>query len=206
MPSTQHPDSYWVETGNPAPVLPAIAGDRTADVVIVGAGFTGLSAAYHLSQAGIGAIVVEAEDVGWGASGRNGGMLPPRYKKGFASIAKTYGNESRVGYTPSFTKRSIRSRRSRPIPHWIADFPVPARLPPRILRRILLRLRSDCAWMAAEAGDRAARILSRSEMVDEVGANIHVGGWFDPRGAAIHPLNYVRGLAPRCRNAACRSS
>ena len=94
MPSTQHPDSYWVETGNPAPVLPAISGDQKADVVIVGAGFTGLSAAYHLSQSGIDAIVVEAEDVGWGASGRNGGMLPPRYKKGFASIAKTYGNET----------------------------------------------------------------------------------------------------------------
>ena len=49
--------------------------------------------------------------------------------------------------------------------------------------------------MAAEARDRTAQILSKSKMADEVGANIHVGGWFDPRGAAIHPLNYVRGLA-----------
>ena len=49
--------------------------------------------------------------------------------------------------------------------------------------------------MTAEAGDRTAQILSKSKMADEVGASIHVGGWFDPRGAAIHPLNYVRGLA-----------
>jgi len=89
MPSTQHPDSYWVETGNLAPVAPTMSGEQKADVVVIGAGFTGLSAAYHLSKAGIDAIVVDAEDVGWGASGRNGGMLPPRYKKGFASIAKT---------------------------------------------------------------------------------------------------------------------
>ena len=195
MPSTQHPDSYWVETGNPAPVLPAISGDRTADVVIIGAGFTGLSAAYHLSQAGIDAIVVEAEDVGWGASGRNGGMLPPRYKKGFASIAKTYGNET--------------TRRLHAIVHEAVDtvetivsdcaldcgFSRTGQITAAHSDVHLASLERDCAWMAAEAGDRTARILSRAEMIDEVGANIHVGGWFDPRGAAIHPLNYVRGLA-----------
>jgi glycine/D-amino acid oxidase-like deaminating enzyme len=59
----------------------------------------------------------------------------------------------------------------------------------------LASLEQDCAWMTAEAGDQTAQILSRSKMADEVGASIHVGGWFDPRGAAIHPLNYVRGLA-----------
>ena len=195
MPSTQHPDSYWVETGNPAPVLPAISGDRTADVVIIGAGFTGLSAAYHLSQAGIDVIVVEAEDVGWGASGRNGGMLPPRYKKGFASIAKTYGNET--------------TRRLHAIVHEAVDtvetivsdcaldcgFSRTGQITAAHSDVHLASLERDCAWMAAEASDRTARILSRSEMIDEVGASIHVGGWFDPRGAAIHPLNYVRGLA-----------
>jgi hypothetical protein len=93
MPSTQHPDSYWVETGNPAPVCrpsPATEGGcrhHRRGLHRIVRGIPSL-------QAGIDAIVVEAEDVGWGASGRNGGMLPPRYKKGFASIAKTYGNET----------------------------------------------------------------------------------------------------------------
>ena len=195
MQSAQHPDSYWVETSNPASVLPTLAGDQKADVVIIGAGFTGLSAAYHLSQAGIEAIVVEAEDVGWGASGRNGGMLPPRYKKGFASIAKTYGNEV--------------TRRLHAIIHEAIDtvetivsdcaldcgFARTGQITAAHSDAHLASLEQDCAWMTAEAGDRAAQILSRSKMTDEVGANIHVGGWFDPRGAAIHPLNYVRGLA-----------
>ena len=195
MPSTQRRDSYWVATGNPAPLLPTISGDEQAEVVIVGAGFTGLSAAYHLSQAGIDTIVVEAEDIGWGASGRNGGMLPPRYKKGFASIARTYGNDT--------------TRRLHAIIHEAVDtveaivsdcvldcaFARTGQITAAHSNTHLASLEQDCAWMTAEAGDRTARILSRSEMIDEVGANIHVGGWFDPRGAGIHPLNYVRGLA-----------
>ena len=195
MQSAQHPDSYWVETSNPASILPTLAGEQKADVVIIGAGFTGLSTAYHLSQAGIQAIVVEAEDVGWGASGRNGGMLPPRYKKGFASIAKIYGNEV--------------TRRLHAIIHEAIDtvesivsdcaldcgFARTGQITAAHSRAHLASLEQDCAWMTAEAGDRTAQILSRSNIADEVGASIHVGGWFDPRGAAIHPLNYVRGLA-----------
>ena len=150
--------------------------------------------------------MVEAEDVGWGASGRNGGMLPPRYKKGFASIAKTYGNEV--------------TRRLHAIIHEAIDtvetivsdcaldcgFSRTGQITAAHSDAHLASLEQDCAWMTAEAGDRTAQILSKSKMADEVGANIHVGGWFDPRGAAIHPLNYVRGLATRCRNAECRSS
>jgi gamma-glutamylputrescine oxidase len=195
MQSAQHPDSYWVETSNPASILPTLAGEQKADVVIIGAGFTGLSTAYHLSQAGIQAIVVEAEDFGWGASGRNGGMLPPRYKKGFASIAKIYGNEV--------------TRRLHAIIHEAIDtvesivsdcaldcgFARTGQITAAHSRAHLASLEQDCAWMTAEAGDRTAQILSRSNTADEVGASIHVGGWFDPRGAAIHPLNYVRGLA-----------
>ena len=195
MSSEQDPASYWVETGNPAPVLPTASGDRKADVVIIGAGFTGLSTAFHLSQTGIEAVVVEAKDVGWGASGRNGGMLPPRYKKGFATIAKTYGNEV--------------TRRLHAIVHEAIDtvetivsdcaldcgFARTGQITAAHSNAHLASLKADCAWMAAEAGDAATLVLSRSEMIDEVGANIHIGGWLDPRGAGIHPLNYVRGLA-----------
>ena len=195
MQSVQHPNSYWIETSNPAPVLPTFAGDRKADVVVIGAGFTGLSAAYHLSQAGIEAVVLEAEDVGWGASGRNGGMLPPRYKKGFASIAKTYGNEV------TCRLHSIIHEAINTVEMIVSDcrldcgFSRTGQITAAHSNAHLASLEQDCAWMAAEARDRTAQILSKSKMADEVGANIHVGGWFDPRGAAIHPLNYVRGLA-----------
>ena len=199
MTSTQPPNSYWIQNSNPAPVMPSLSGDQKAEVAIIGGGFTGLSTAYHLSQTGIDAIVVEAEDVGWGASGRNGGMLPPRYKKGFASIAESYGNEV--------------TRRLHAIIHEAIDtvetiisecaldcgFARTGQITAAHSIAHLTSLERDCTWMTAEARDGAAQILSRSEMIEEVGANIHVGGWFDPRGAGIHPLNYVRGLAAALR-------
>jgi glycine/D-amino acid oxidase-like deaminating enzyme len=53
--------------------------DVESDVVIVGAGFTGLSAALHLAEAGLSVVVLEAKEIGWGASGRNGGQVNPAF-------------------------------------------------------------------------------------------------------------------------------
>ena len=190
-----HPASYWVSTGHPAPEFAALAGDIETDVVIVGGGYTGLSSAYHLHKAGIACVVVEAQDVGWGASGRNGGMLPPRYKKGFATIAKKYGNEvtrhlHRLIHEAIDTVEGI-------VEDCAIDcgFHRTGQFTAAHSREHLRGLEADRDWMAAEAGDRSARILDRRETMDEVGGGAHVGGWLDPRGAGIHPLNYTRGLA-----------
>ena len=71
------PPSLWAATAQAGPVLPALAGDHASDVVIVGAGFTGLSTAIHLREMGIAATVIEAAEPGWGASGRNNGQVIP---------------------------------------------------------------------------------------------------------------------------------
>ncbi len=91
--AASHAASYWLATAQPAPSAPPLRVDAEADVAIVGAGFRGLSTAWHLQRAGISAIVLDANHIGWGASGRNGGMLPPRYKKGFATLARKYGHD-----------------------------------------------------------------------------------------------------------------
>ena len=66
--------SYYQATATPSPAYPPLAGEISADVCIVGAGFTGLSAALELAEAGHRVVVLEAETVGHGASGRNGGQ------------------------------------------------------------------------------------------------------------------------------------
>src|SRR3981189_450289 len=71
------PDSLWVAATPPGPDLPALAGDVEADVVVIGAGFPGLSTALHLREAGVDVAVVEAMEPGWGASGRNNGQVIP---------------------------------------------------------------------------------------------------------------------------------
>jgi len=71
--------SLWAATAPPPPVLPVLRGPVEADVAIVGAGFTGLSTALHLAEAapGLTTIVLEAEEPGFGASGRNNGQVIP---------------------------------------------------------------------------------------------------------------------------------
>jgi len=70
-----HAPSLYAASADPAPAFPRLREDVRADVAIIGGGYTGLSAALHLAEAGMAAVVIEANSVGWGASGRNGGQL-----------------------------------------------------------------------------------------------------------------------------------
>jgi len=71
----EHTRSYYAATVNRHTRYPELKGEARCDVAVVGAGFTGISAALHLAERGYGVAVVEANRVGWGASGRNGGQL-----------------------------------------------------------------------------------------------------------------------------------
>ena len=70
-----YPDSWYAATAEPPPARPPLAGDQRADVCVVGAGYTGLSAALHLAQRGYAVTILEAQRIGFGASGRNGGQV-----------------------------------------------------------------------------------------------------------------------------------
>ena len=71
------PSSLWVAVTPPGPDLPELIGTNEADVVVIGGGFTGLSTALHLREAGVDVAIVEAMEPGWGASGRNNGQVIP---------------------------------------------------------------------------------------------------------------------------------
>lgn len=85
--------SLWTATANRYDKGKPLEGNEEADVVIIGAGFTGLSSAYHLQKLGKSVIVLEQEIIGYGASGRNGGMVLPGYKSTMQELAKKYGAE-----------------------------------------------------------------------------------------------------------------
>ncbi|MEJ0067797.1 MAG: FAD-dependent oxidoreductase [Pseudomonadota bacterium] len=104
------PPSYWEFSANARPALAPPAGDASHDVAIIGGGFTGLSAAHHLTQAGIGCVVLEANRVGWGASGRNGGMAVTRFKKGWSALAAAYGTDATIAL-PWHDPRGVRYAR-----------------------------------------------------------------------------------------------
>src|SRR2546427_11755183 len=79
-----HVPSYWAATAGPEPDgIRTLEGDRRADVAVIGGGYTGLAAAYRLAGThGLDAVVLEANAIGWGASGRNGGVGPITLGKG----------------------------------------------------------------------------------------------------------------------------
>jgi glycine/D-amino acid oxidase-like deaminating enzyme len=86
--------SLWSATAaEPAPPAPPLEGTARADVAIVGGGFTGLSAALHLAEAGTSALVLEAEGPGFGASGRNGGQVIPGLKYDPDELVAMFGPE-----------------------------------------------------------------------------------------------------------------
>ena len=73
--SNEHTQSYYAATANWQTDYPLLAGEHRCDVAVVGAGFTGLSTALYLAERGYDVAIIEANRVGWGASGRNGGQL-----------------------------------------------------------------------------------------------------------------------------------
>ena len=83
--------SLWADTAEPLPAFPKLAGEAKADVVIIGAGYTGLSAAHHIAKSGLSPIVLEAEHPGWGASGRNGGVITAKFRLSFRDIDAAHG-------------------------------------------------------------------------------------------------------------------
>ena len=83
------PPSLYADTARPAPETPPLDGDRRASVCVIGGGFTGLSAALHLAEQGTDVVLLEQNEPGWGASGRNGGQVNPGLKHNPDVVEKT---------------------------------------------------------------------------------------------------------------------
>src|SRR5882724_969132 len=88
----QMPNLYQ-DTAEPAVPTPALSGDVRTDVVVVGGGITGLSTALHLAEQGAQVVLLEAEEPGWGASGRNGGQVNPGLKHDPDEVERDYGRD-----------------------------------------------------------------------------------------------------------------
>src|SRR6266536_4258522 len=90
--SSDPPVSAWTPAAEPLPVTRPLEADRRADVVIVGAGYTGLSAALHLAERGADVVVLDAAEPGWGGSGRNGGQVIPGVKDDPDELERKFGS------------------------------------------------------------------------------------------------------------------
>ena len=99
-------DSLWTATAPAGPACPPLLGEVEAEVVIVGGGYTGLSAALHLAERKVSVVLVEAREPGWGASGRNGGQVIPGLKEDPDEVERIMG--------PTFGRRAVRLSAAAP--------------------------------------------------------------------------------------------
>lgn len=175
------------------PAVPSIEGASRADVLIVGAGYLGLSAALHLAEAGVDVIVVDAEAPGWGASGRNGGQIIPGLKYDPGELEAMFGRErgERVwrfaGSTADFVfdlvhqhRLDCGARRTTWIQALHSD-----RAVERAQRRI-----EDWVKRGASVG-----FLDRARVAAVAGTDAYLGAFADHRAGAVQPLSYARELA-----------
>jgi len=194
-PVAEHPTSYWAATRGPGDDFDALTSDCETDFLIVGGGFSGLSAAYRLRSFGADCTVLEANDVGWGASGRNGGMVVPRYKHTFPALTKDYGKETALNmYRAAHRAVDLIETLVRD-EGMDCGFARCGHLTPFVHEPDAKRFAADADWLAREAGDTVPRIFDRAEIEARTGTPFYCGAYFEPRGGAIHPLRYSRQLA-----------
>jgi glycine/D-amino acid oxidase-like deaminating enzyme len=186
-------DSFWTASARtPAFAGEMLQGDRIVDVAIVGGGFTGLSTALHLAEAGRSVAVLEARDIGYGASGRNGGQVNPGLKYEEAALIKKFGPQGSAFY-----------RLGQEAPDFLVELVKRLGLDCDLRRSGLIRLAHNeraLATLRAAQADFIGRglpitPLERKDIEALVGTDRYHGGWVDARGANVHPLDLVRELA-----------
>jgi len=183
----------WDRTAPPGPDTPRLAGDATADVAIVGAGFTGLSAALRLAEQGARVIVVEGERVGHGGSGRNVGLVNAGLwlmpDDVIAALGVDHGERlvQLLGGAPALVYELIGR-------HGIACEPErTGTLHCAVGKAGLRELEQRVAQWSARGAP--VRLLDRAETTAMTGSPAYTGALLDARAGTIQPLAYARGLA-----------
>lgn len=191
--TASYPPSWYAASAAPLAEQPILQGRQEADVCILGAGYTGLSAALELAEAGYRVIVLEAERVGWGASGRNGGQAIAGYGCEVDTLEKLVGaDDARKLFDLSQEGMALlRARiRKHDIPCDWRDGHASVPLKPRQVR--MLR-----AWQAhmAQRYDYPMEWWDRERLQTQLASDRYLGAVFDPRSGHLHPLEYAFGLA-----------
>lgn len=203
MGTLEHPDSYYVATARPFPLLPELPGDTEADVAVIGGGYTGVSAALNLAERGYNVVLIDQARIGWGASGRNGGQINTGLRQGAMELVARYGRDrAKALFDIAEEGRTIIHER-------VARHRIRCDLKANTL--LVAHRPSDEAWMRAEVqalerdfGYRKARFIPREELDEHIGSDAFHAGIADWGGGHLHPLNYALGLAQAAMEAGAR--
>ncbi|WP_341998695.1 FAD-binding oxidoreductase [Microbacterium sp. LWH7-1.2] len=186
--------SYWLDTATPSGDYRHTTLPQRVDVAIVGAGFTGLSAALHAAKLGKSVAVLEANTVNWGASGRNGGMATTGLAIGFGKAIKRYGEERAISYFQEYnhaidlieslvTENDLKvdyTRSGKMTLAWKPEHYEGFKGSAEKLKRLV---------------GQPVQLVPKSEIRSEIGSDVYHGAIVDPLGAGLHVGKFGHELA-----------
>ncbi|WP_317624812.1 NAD(P)/FAD-dependent oxidoreductase [Rhodalgimonas zhirmunskyi] len=190
----EHAPSWYAATANKAPRRPMLKGEARADVAIIGGGFTGLSAALHLAEAGFDVALLEAHRAGWGASGRNGGQLGSGQRQEQTEIERLMGrDDARHLWTLAEEAKTL-------VKDLVARHAIDCDLKPGVAHacfsdREVAHEHAYADHLAKHYGYTELEKLDRDAMQALCPSPRYVGGTLDMSAGHLHPLNYALGLA-----------
>jgi len=187
------PPSLWAATAPAALAMPPCGESKHVDVLIIGAGYTGLSTALHLAERGVDVCVLEAHEPGWGASGRNGGQVIPGLKYDPDQLCVMFGATKAEALINTIANAA----------DTVFDLIARYRIDCDAVRQGWIQPAHSTAVMklleqrATQWAARGAPVemLDRAAVARRIGTPAYVGAWVDRRAGSIHPLKYCRGLA-----------
>jgi len=194
LPQDLGEQSLWASTASANPVEQRLQESLRADVLIAGGGYTGLSSALHLAEKGASVVLLEANSIGFGGSGRNAGLV-----------------NAGVWQNPSHVRLQLGTEAGE-------RFNLALRDSPLLVADLVRRYRMDCDWRpsgtvnVAHSATAMKALEDRCRQLQDIGADVRLidgatsgrisaspvyvhGGIHDPAASTIHPLNYARSLA-----------
>ncbi len=201
--SENYIDSYYTATAIGIGDPKIAVSEYRCDVCVIGAGFTGVSTALHLAESGCDVILLEANRIGWGASGRNGGQLHSGQRKGQQELERLFGRDRahELWQLAEESKSMVKSRISK---HKIDCDYKPGLLHAAYKKSDVKDFEAEVSKLQDDYNYEQVRFVTKQEMSELLGTDIYHGGVLDNGAGHLHPLNYVLGLASVAKRAGVR--
>jgi len=191
--ANEHINSYYAASANPACKRAALSESLQADVCVIGGGFSGLSAALHLTAQGRHVTLLEGARIGWGASGRNGGQIVNGLNASLDTIGKRYGADT-AGFMGGLVQEGAQVIRG-----FVQNYSIDCDLKQRNIyvafntRQMRELEAKQLLWRRHGMDDH--ELLDRQALKQHVGSALYCGGMIDHSGGHLHPLNLALGEA-----------